>query len=56
MIVMSQKFVPLEKMSKKAQKAHHAKARGSWGGVCPVSRKGKSPHEYKMKKAQMKGV
>lgn len=28
----------LKKQSKKAQKAYHAKQRGSWNGVSPVSR------------------
>lgn len=32
------KYVPLEKQSKKQQRAHHAAKRGSWNGVNPVSR------------------
>ena len=31
-------FVPLEKRSKKAQKEYHSKQRGSWNGLCPVTR------------------
>ena len=31
-------FVPLKKQSKKAQKEHHAKQRGSWYGLSPVTR------------------
>lgn len=31
-------FIPLEKQSKKAQKAYHTKQRGSWNGVSPVTR------------------
>lgn len=30
------KFIPLEKQSKKAQKAYNAKQRGNWCGVRPV--------------------
>ena len=32
------KVIPLEKMSKKKQKAYHAKQRGSWYGLSPVTR------------------
>lgn len=32
------KHIPLEKQSKRAQKAHHDKQRGSWNGVVPVTR------------------
>lgn len=31
-------FVPLHKQSKKAQKEHYAKQRGSWNGISPVTR------------------
>ena len=32
------KVIPLEKMSKKKQKEYHAKQRGSWYGLSPVTR------------------
>lgn len=32
------KHIPLEKQSKRAQKAQHAKKRISWNGVVPVTR------------------
>ena len=32
------KMVPLEKQSKKAQREWHKQQRGSWNGVCPVTR------------------
>ena len=32
------KMIPLSKQSKKKQKQYHAKQRGSWNGVSPVSR------------------
>lgn len=35
---MTEKFVPYEKSSKKMRRQLDAKKRGSWGGVCPVTR------------------
>ena len=32
------KVTPIKKMSKKKQKAYHARQRGSWNGVSPVTR------------------
>lgn len=32
------KIISLNKQSKKAQRAYHAKQRGSWYGLCPVTR------------------
>ncbi len=32
------KLIPLEKMSKKEQRRHHLRQRGSWNGVVPVTR------------------
>lgn len=46
-------FVPLNKQSKKAQKEHHAKQRGSWYGLSPVTRtcpSGKAYDRNKMKR------
>ena len=31
-------MVSLNKQSKKNQKAYHSKQRGSWYGICPVTR------------------
>ena len=31
-------MIPLKKQSKKAQKERHAKQRGSWYGISPVTR------------------
>ena len=31
-------MVPLHKQSKKQQREYHAKQRGSWQGLCPVTR------------------
>ena len=35
---MARTYVPLEKQSKRAQKAHHARRRNGWNGVNPVTR------------------
>lgn len=35
---VAMKYIPLEKQSKRAQKAHHDRQRGSWNGVTPVTR------------------
>lgn len=35
---MKRSLVPLHKQSKKAQKEYHAKQRGSWNGISPVTR------------------
>ena len=38
--------VPLNKRSKKAQKEYHAKQRGSWYGVNPITRTVPSEKDY----------
>ena len=35
---MMKKFISAEKLSKKEQKKLNAVGRGSWNGVCPVTR------------------
>lgn len=35
---MKRSLVPLHKQSKKAQKEYHAKQRGTWNGISPVTR------------------
>lgn len=47
-----EKFIPLEKLSKKKQRELHAKRRGSWQGINPVTRKIENPKAYNRKKAQ----
>lgn len=32
------RWVPMEKQSKKAQRKYHSRQRGSWNGLCPVTR------------------
>lgn len=47
-----EKFVPLEKRSKKERKAYYAKQRGSWNGVNPVTRVVPSKKIYDRKQAK----
>lgn len=44
------KYVPIEKQSKKAQRAYHNAQRGDWNGVNPVSRVVASKKAYNRKK------
>ena len=44
------KYVPIEKRSKKAQKAYHAARRGSWNGVRPVTKTVESKKIYDRKR------
>lgn len=46
----------IKKMSKKAQKTYYNSKRGSWYNVNPITKVGKGSHDYKVKKAMMKGV
>lgn len=45
-------FVPLNKQSKKAQKEYHAKQRGSWYGLSPVTRTCPSGKAYNRSKTK----
>lgn len=47
------KYIPIEKMSKKAQKVYYAKSRGV---AIPPQRVGKGTHAYKTAKYNLKGV
>lgn len=40
------KVIAIEKLSKKAQKEHYAKQRGSWNGMSPVTRCPAKPCAY----------
>ena len=47
-------LVPLKKQSKKAQREYHAKRRGSWYGISPVTRtvpNGKAYDRNRVKRA-----
>ena len=45
-IIETKKFVPLEKMSKKAKKEHFAENRNDWNGVNPTTKVVKSKNIY----------
>lgn len=47
-----EKFVPYEKLSKKKKKELDTAARGSWGGVNPVTRKTENKKAYNRKRAR----
>jgi hypothetical protein len=47
-----EKFIPYEKLSKKAKREADAARRGSWNGVNPVSRKSPNPKAYNRQKAR----
>jgi hypothetical protein len=47
-----EKFVPIEKRTKKTQREIHAGRRGTWGGLNPVTRKPENPKAYSRKKAR----
>ena len=47
------KMIPLEKQSKKAKKIYHAKQRGSWNELSPVTRVVPSKKVYDRKKLKL---
>lgn len=47
-----EKFVPYEKLSKKARRELDAARRGSWNGLNPVTRKSPNPKAYNRQKAR----
>ena len=48
---MKQKFVPLEKQSKRKRKEYHASFRKDWNGINPVTRVMPNQKAYKRKKS-----
>lgn len=46
------KFIPYEKLSKKAKRELDLKKRGTWGGLNPVTRVPPNPKAYNRRKAQ----
>ena len=48
---MEQKFVPLEKQSKRKRKEYYASQRKDWGELNPVTRTTPNPKAYKRKKS-----
>ena len=49
---MKQKFIPLEKQSKRKQKERHATQRRDWGSLNPVTRKAENGRAYNRKKSK----
>lgn len=47
-----EKFIPYEKLSKKAKRELDRKKRGTWGGLNPVTRMPPNPRAYNRRKAQ----
>ena len=46
-----ERYIPVDKLSKKQKKAYYAARRGSWNGVIPVSRQVPSKKIYNRKQA-----
>ena len=51
---MTQKYVPLEKRSKRQQKEYHAQQRKTWQGINPVTKKVESAKVYNRKKSKQR--
>jgi hypothetical protein len=47
-----EKFIPREKLSKRAQNALNAKKRRTWGAISPVTRKPNNPKAYDRNKTR----
>jgi len=48
----NQKFIPLNKRSKREQKEYHAGQRRDWGATNPMTRKAPNPKIYNRKKSK----
>jgi len=51
---MSQKFIPIEKQSKRKQKAYNALQRRNWGNISPVTKKVENGKAYNRKKSKQR--
>ena len=49
---MKQKYVPLDKQSKRKKKEYHAAQRKDWGNLNPVTRKAPNLKVYNRKKSE----
>ena len=47
-----EKYIPVEKLSKKKQRERSRAKRGTWGGINPVTRKPANPKAYNRKKVR----
>ena len=50
---MKQKFIPLEKQSKRKQKEWHAAQRKDWGMINPITKKVESGKVYNRQKSKL---
>lgn len=50
------KFIPLNKMSKKKQREFYLRSRKDWGGISPVTRKERNPKAYNRAAEKRKGA
>jgi hypothetical protein len=51
---MKQKYIPLEKQSKRKQKERHATQRRDWGNISPITKKVESGKLYNRKKSKQR--
>ena len=51
MMRLDNRYIPLEKRSKREKKEYYATRRGSWGGISPVTKKPPNPKAYNRKKS-----
>ncbi|MCL2187220.1 MAG: hypothetical protein FWC16_03495 [Defluviitaleaceae bacterium] len=51
---MKQKFIPLEKQSKRKQREWYARQRGTWGEMKPVTNRIESAKRYSRKKSKQR--
>lgn len=51
-----EKFVPLNKMSKKKQREYYKAQRRGWGGISPVTRLENDPKAYNRAKAKRDSI
>ena len=49
-------YVPIEKRSKKEQKAYYASKRNTWGELSPVTRRSENPKAYNRQKSRKIGM
>jgi len=51
---MKQRYVPLDKKSKRKQKEYHSMQRRDWGSLSPVTRKVENGKAYNRKKSKQR--
>ena len=51
---MKQQYIPLNKQSKRKQKAYHAMQRRDWGSINPITKKAENGKAYNRKKSKQR--